>query len=94
MNRFLLLTAGLLALPAAAWAQTELSNFTATGRGGVATTFATDYQAIGINPANLGRRGGAIGWPLRIGEVGAGVSSAVAHARSSCASSSSIPTRP
>lgn len=30
--------------------------FTAVGRGGVATTFATDYQAIGINPANLGVR--------------------------------------
>ncbi len=28
--------------------------FTAVGRGGAATTFATDYQAIGINPANLG----------------------------------------
>ncbi len=34
-------------------AQYELSSFTSTGRGG-ATTFATDYQAIGINPANLG----------------------------------------
>ena len=34
-------------------AQTEYSSFTVTGRGG-ATTFATDYQAIGINPANLG----------------------------------------
>ncbi len=32
----------------------ELSNYTATGRGGVATTFATDYQATSINPANLG----------------------------------------
>lgn len=38
----------------AANAQGELSVFTATGRGGVATTFARDYQAIGINPANLG----------------------------------------
>lgn len=34
-------------------AQNELSSFTTTGRGG-ATTFVTDYQAIGINPANLG----------------------------------------
>ena len=74
MNRFLLLTAGLLVLPAAAWAQTELSNFTATGRGGVATTFAADYQAIGINPANLGRKGGAT-VAFTIGEAGAGVSS-------------------
>ena len=36
-------------------AQNELSSFTATGRGGVATPFVTDYQALGINPANLGR---------------------------------------
>lgn len=35
------------------FSQHELSSFTSTGRGG-ATTFATDYQAIGINPANLG----------------------------------------
>ena len=34
-------------------AQSEYSSFTVTGRGG-ATTFATDYQTIGINPANLG----------------------------------------
>ncbi|MFP5470716.1 MAG: DUF5723 family protein [Bacteroidia bacterium] len=34
-------------------AQYEFSSFTATGRGG-ATTFVTDYQAVGINPANLG----------------------------------------
>ncbi|MBL4704958.1 MAG: hypothetical protein JKY54_10575 [Flavobacteriales bacterium] len=35
------------------FAQFEGSSFTSTGRGG-ATTFATDYQAVGINPANLG----------------------------------------
>ncbi|MBT33882.1 MAG: hypothetical protein CMO01_29825 [Thalassobius sp.] len=35
-------------------AQSESTAFTATGRGGVSTTFATDYQSIGINPANLG----------------------------------------
>jgi len=34
------------------YAQTEGSVFTSTGRG-VSTTFATDYQALGINPANL-----------------------------------------
>ena len=34
-------------------AQLEFSTFTNTGHGG-ATTFATDYQATGINPANLG----------------------------------------
>ncbi|SNC75000.1 hypothetical protein SAMN06265337_2654 [Hymenobacter gelipurpurascens] len=63
-----------LALPTALHAQNELSNFTATGRGGVATTFATDYQAIGINPANLGRVGGAK-FAFTIGEVGAGAGS-------------------
>lgn len=51
------LTALLLCLPMSGiWAQTEMSAFTATGRGGVATTFVTDYHAIGINPANLGKR--------------------------------------
>lgn len=34
----------------------ELTSYAATGRGGIATTFATDYQAIGVNPANLGIR--------------------------------------
>lgn len=34
-------------------AQYEMSSFTSTGRGG-ATSFVTDYQAVGINPANLG----------------------------------------
>ncbi|HYG49390.1 MAG TPA: hypothetical protein VD905_00730, partial [Flavobacteriales bacterium] len=40
-------------LPFMAHAQLEGSSFTSTGRGG-ATTFATDYQCLGINPANLG----------------------------------------
>lgn len=35
------------------FAQYEISSFTSTGRGG-ATSFVTDYQACGINPANLG----------------------------------------
>jgi hypothetical protein len=35
------------------YAQYELSSFCNTGHGG-ATTYATDYQATGINPANLG----------------------------------------
>ncbi|MCR6641041.1 MAG: DUF5723 family protein [Sporocytophaga sp.] len=35
------------------FAQQEYSSFTSTGRG-VSTTLVTDYQAIGINPANLG----------------------------------------
>ncbi len=36
------------------FSQSEMSAYSATGRAGVATTFVTDYQAIGINPANLG----------------------------------------
>ena len=63
-----------LALPLAARAQNELSNFTATGRGGVINTFAQDYQAIGINPANLGRPGEAL-VAVTVGEVGAGLAS-------------------
>ncbi|MBL4654430.1 MAG: hypothetical protein JKY33_01225, partial [Bacteroidia bacterium] len=38
-------------------AQVEMSVFNSTGRGGVTTTFATDYQCLGINPANLGSIG-------------------------------------
>lgn len=34
-------------------AQTEGSNFTVSGTG-IATTLVSDYQSIGINPANLG----------------------------------------
>jgi hypothetical protein len=34
----------------------ELTSYGVTGRGGVATTFTTDYQAIGVNPANLAIR--------------------------------------
>lgn len=69
---FLAATLSAAALPVRA--QNELSNFTATGRGGVATTFATDYQAIGINPANLGRVGGAR-VAFTIGEFGVGLGS-------------------
>lgn len=50
----ILLTLTLGLLSSTAHAQQEYSVFTATGRAGVATTLATDYQAIGINPANLG----------------------------------------
>lgn len=74
-KNLLLLPAALAGLAAApAWAQNELSNFSATGRGGVSTTFALDYQALGINPANLGRQGTSL-VSLTVGEVGAGVGS-------------------
>ncbi len=42
-----------LAVSLGVQAQYENSSFTNTGRG-CATTFATDYEALGINPANLG----------------------------------------
>ncbi|MBX0290847.1 hypothetical protein K3G63_10380 [Hymenobacter sp. HSC-4F20] len=73
-NVFSLVAAVLLSSTLPVYAQNELSNFTATGRGGVATTFATDYQAIGINPANLGRVGGAT-VAFTVGEFGAGAGS-------------------
>lgn len=50
-NIWLLLS---LVIPISLSAQTEGSGFNNTGRGGTATTFATDYQALGINPANIG----------------------------------------
>jgi hypothetical protein len=56
------------------YAQTELNNFSTVARGGVATTFVTDYQAIGINPANLGRSGNAR-VALTVGEFGLGIGS-------------------
>ncbi len=34
----------------------ELTSYGVTGRGGIGTTFVTDYQAIGVNPANLAIR--------------------------------------
>ena len=56
------------------WAQNELSNFSATGRGGVVNTFAVDYQSIGINPANLGVKDSTF-LSFTLAEIGVGVSS-------------------
>lgn len=70
----LLSLAATLALPLTLSAQNELSNFSATGRGGVINTFATDYQTIGINPANLGRVND-FRVALTVGEVGLGIGS-------------------
>ena len=70
-----LLPVGLALLAATpALAQNELSNFSATGRGGVINSFATDYQTLGINPANLGRES-TTKVAFTIGEIGAGVAS-------------------
>ncbi|MGI4824291.1 MAG: DUF5723 family protein [Janthinobacterium lividum] len=70
----LVVAAAVLLATTPSWAQNELSNFSATGRGGVINTFASDYQALGINPANLGRDGNSI-VSFTIGEVGAGIGS-------------------
>lgn len=55
-------------------AQHEIGNFSATGRGGVVNTFAIDYQAIGVNPANLGRSNPAV-VSFTLVESGVGVNS-------------------
>ena len=71
---YLLPLGALLALPATVHAQNELSNFSAAGRGGVINTFAQGYQAIGINPANLGRPSEAT-VAFTLAEVGGGLAS-------------------
>jgi len=53
MKKKLLSLALLVSTSSVLFAQYELSSFCNTGHGG-ATTFASDYQATGINPANLG----------------------------------------
>ena len=55
MKKVLWAAVALLAGQATAWAQTESSSFSVVSRGGVQNTFVHDYQAIGVNPANLGR---------------------------------------
>lgn len=52
LSQFIVVGAFSLALSTTVQAQSEVSAFTLTGHG-VATPFATDYQALGINPANL-----------------------------------------
>jgi hypothetical protein len=56
MKKLLLLISLFLTGIYAAFGQAEGSVVSATARAGVATTFVTDYQSIGINPANLGMR--------------------------------------
>ncbi|WP_162428591.1 DUF5723 family protein [Pontibacter pudoricolor] len=55
MKKVLLAAATLLAGQVTALAQSESSSYSVVSRGGVQNTFVHDYQAIGINPANLGR---------------------------------------
>ena len=74
--RAALLVAALLAA-GPALAQNERSNFTATGRGGAINALATEYQALGINPGNLGRANG-VKFAFSLGEVGVSLSSRTA----------------
>jgi hypothetical protein len=58
-KRFTLFTVGLfclLCIQSTLFAQIENAAYNATGRGGVGTTMLTDYQALGVNPANIGIR--------------------------------------
>lgn len=54
----------MLPVASALFAQSEMSAFTSTGRAGAATTFVTDYHAVGINPSNLG-------WAMEYEKIGA-----------------------
>lgn len=56
MKKLLFFLSFLIANTYAVFGQAEGSVVSATARAGVATTFVTDYQSIGINPANLGLR--------------------------------------
>ena len=55
MKKVLLAATALLAGHFTAFAQSESSSYSVVSRGGVQNTFVHDFQAIGINPANLGR---------------------------------------
>lgn len=66
---FLLLAASAIPLRA----QTELSAFSSAGRA-AAITFVTDYQSVGINPANLGWRTRYKGKHLTLGLAESSVS--------------------
>lgn len=58
-KRFTLFTSGLFCLlfsSTTLFAQIEGSAYNATGRAGVGTTMLTDYQALGVNPANIAIR--------------------------------------
>jgi hypothetical protein len=56
MKKLLLLISIISVSSSAVFGQSEGSVVSATARAGVATTFVTDYQTIGINPGNLGLR--------------------------------------
>ena len=53
MNKIYLFLFILLLGVTSSFAQTDINSFNAVG-GGFSTTYLTDYQCLGINPANLG----------------------------------------
>jgi len=57
------------------YSQLEISSYTATG-GAYSTTFLTDYQCIGVNPANLGWTRNDHSVNLGFAEFGVGIFSA------------------
>jgi hypothetical protein len=70
---FTFITLMVFSLPA--YPQIEMTSFSATSRGGVSTPLATDYQAQGINPANLALKPTFEGFnnTLGLGELGLSV---------------------
>lgn len=66
-----MLAAAFAGVQASALAQTELNSFSVVGRGGVMNTFVTDFQAIGVNPGNLGRSTSIVSFTIGEGGVGA-----------------------
>jgi len=70
-NKYLFQIVLFTCMAGAVQAQSEESSFSATGRGGTATSYVTDYQAIGINPANLGFDT-KFGFAIGIAEIGYG----------------------
>jgi hypothetical protein len=77
MEERILFPALLVLASAPVLAQTDMSVFSTTGRA-AATTFVTDYQAIGINPANLGWAGR---WPKKKVFVGFAEASVSAYSQ-------------
>jgi hypothetical protein len=72
--RFLFAYGVLFLIAFSAFPQAENSSFNLTGRAGAATAFAKDYQAIGINPANLGFLSEYQGKKVTIGLLEGGLS--------------------
>jgi len=71
MKKLFLFAALLLSGRASVLAQSENNSYSVVGRGGVMNTFVSDYQAIGVNPGNLGRSTSFIGFTVLEGGISA-----------------------